>query len=243
MLYGHIIIDNWGWLFVLGTIIDSVAIIIGGILGSLLKGGIPQKINDAVMKAIALSVILIGISGSLKSINILLIIISMVIGCVVGEVIDIDGALNKFGERVESKFKGNGGRISEAFITSTLLFCVGAMAVVGSLESGLTGNNKTLFVKSVLDGVSALVFASSMGIGVILSSVAVFLYQGILTLGAQCLKGILTVDVVNNMTSIGSLLIIALGLNMLKVDKIKVANLLPAVFVPIVYQLIICFLK
>lgn len=222
----------------LGTVVNTGAIIIGCLIGLLLKGGIPQRINDTVMKGLALFVLLIGISGSLKADNMMVVIFSVVIGAVIGELIDIDKWLQDFGNKVEKGFRGKGGSISEAFVTTSLMFCIGAMAIVGSLESGLTGNHKLLYTKSMLDGVASIIFTSSLGIGVLLSAVAVFIYQGIITLAASVLKTILVTSVINDMTAVGSLLIIGMGLNMLGATKIKVANLLPAIFIPIIYQLI-----
>lgn len=226
-----------------GTIINVLAIILGSSIGLLLKSGIPEKISSTIMNGLALCIIYIGISGSLKAENSILIIISIVIGGILGELIDLDSKLMELGNFVEKKFKGKGGKLSEGFVSSSLLFCVGAMAIVGSLESGLQGNYKTLFAKSMLDGVSSIIFASTLGIGVMLSSVSVLIYQGIITLGASLLKNVLTTSVINDMTAIGSLLIIGLGLNMLKVTKIKVANLLPAVFIPIFYEILLKIFK
>jgi len=222
----------------LGTTVNAIAIITGGILGLLLKGGLPEKVKENVMNGLALCVLLIGISGAIKVNNLLLVIFSIVIGSIIGELIDFDRLLQRFGDRIERQFKGKGGKISEGFVTSSLLFCVGAMAIVGSLESGLTGNHQTIFAKSMLDGISSIVFASSLGFGVLLSAISVFIYQGTITLGATFLRAILTQGVILDMTAVGSLLIIGLALNMLKTTKIKVANLLPAVFIPIFYQVL-----
>lgn len=228
----------------IGTIINVLAIIGGSLFGFFLKGGIPKKINDTVMEGIALCVILIsilgiiGVSSSLKSKDMLVIIFSVAIGAIIGEVIDIDKKLKELGDIIEKKLKGRGGKISEGFVTASLVFCVGAMSIVGSLQSGLLGNYKTLYAKSVLDGISAIVFTSSLGIGVMLSAVSVLLYQGSITLAAGLLKGVLVTPVVNDMTAIGSILIIGIGLNMLGATKIKVANLLPCIFIPILYQVI-----
>lgn len=222
----------------LGTAVNAGAIIVGSIIGLLLKGGINERVKVTLMNGLALCVLFIGISGTLKTSNSLLVIISMVIGAITGELIDLDKWLQKLGDKIQEKFKGKGGSISEGFVTSSLLFCVGAMAIVGALESGLTGNHKTLFAKSMLDGITSIIFSSSLGIGVMLSSISVFIYQGIIAIAATYLKAILIQSVINDMTVVGSLLIIGLSLNMLKVTKIKVANLIPAVFVPIIYQLI-----
>lgn len=222
----------------LGTIVNVAAILIGGVLGLLLKGGIPERVKNTVMNGLALSVLLIGISGSLEVNNLLLVIISIVIGGITGELIDIDSKLQTLGDRIEVRFKGKGGKISEGFVASSLLFCVGAMSIVGSLESGLKNNHHTLFAKSMLDGISSIMFASSLGAGVLLSAVTVFLYQGTITLCATFLKVILVKSAIADITAVGSLLIIGLALNMLNVTKIKVANLLPAMLVPIFYQII-----
>jgi uncharacterized protein len=227
----------------IGTIVNAFAIIGGSLIGVLIKGGIPERINDTVMKGMSLCVLLISIlgitnvAGSLKHKDILIIIISIAVGAVIGEGIDIEKRLQNFGDMLERKLNGRGGKISEGFVSASLVFCVGAMAIVGSLESGLSGNHSTLFAKSVIDGISSIVFASSLGIGVLLSGVSVFIYQGTITLSAGLLKGVLMTSV-NDMTAIGSVLIIAIGLNMMGAVKIKVANLLPAIFLPVVYQII-----
>ena len=221
----------------LGTIVNAAAIIAGSLVGLLLRGGIPQRVNDTIMKGIGLCVVLIGMSSALKVDNTIVIIFSMVIGGILGEIIDIDKRLKNLGEKVEARLKGKGGRVSEGFVTATLVYCIGAMAIVGSLESGISGNHQTLFAKSVLDGISSIVFSSTLGIGVALSAVSVFLYQGIITLAASTLQGILIDSVIANMTAAGGLMIFAIGLNMLGITKIKVANLLPGIFIPILYYL------
>lgn len=227
----------------LGTIVNFSAIIVGSLIGLLVKGGVPEKISNTIMQGLALCVIYIGISGAIKGSNVMLIIISSVIGGFIGELLDIDNLLKKLGDKIENKFKGRGIKISEGFVTASLLFCVGSMSIVGSLESGLQGNNKILFAKSMLDGVASIIFSSTLGIGVMLSSVSVLLYQGVITIAASGLKTILIQSVITDMTAIGSLLIMGIGFNMLGMSKIKVANLLPAVFIPIFYQLILNLMK
>lgn len=221
-----------------GTLVNAAAIIAGSAVGLVFKGGIPEKVNDTLIKGLGLCVIFIGISGALKGNDMLVLIVSIALGGIIGELIDIDSRLKEFGDNLEKKLKGKGGRVSEAFVTSSLLFCVGAMAIVGALESGLTGNHEKLFTKSMLDGISSIIFASSLGVGVIFSAAAVFVYQGIITLGASALKGVLVTSVINDMTAVGSILIIGIGLNMLGSSKVKTANFLPAIFLPILYYLI-----
>lgn len=228
----------------LGTIVNALAIIGGCLAGLIVKGRLTEKISSTIMNGLSLCVLYIGISGALKGKDTLEIIICIALGALIGEIIDFDKRLNDLGDMIENKINGNkkhNGKekisISEGFVTSSLLFCVGAMAVVGSLESGLQGNHTTLFAKSILDGVSAIIFTSSLGIGVMLSSVAILIYQGSITLLAGCLSTVLTDSVISNMSAVGSLLIVGLAFNMLGVTKIKVANLLPAIFIPIIYGL------
>lgn len=229
----------------LGTIVNALAIIGGCLVGLVVKGRLTQKISSTIMNGLALCILYIGISGALKGKDTLQMIICIALGALVGEIIDIDKRLNNLGDMIEktinSKKKNSGSNerisISEGFVTSSLLFCVGAMAVVGSLESGLQGNHTTLFAKSILDGISSIIFTSSLGIGVILSSIAVLVYQGIITLLAGSLSTVLNDTVILNMSAVGSLLIIGLGFNMLGASKIKVANLLPAIFIPIIFGL------
>lgn len=226
----------------LGTIVNSIAVIVGCLVALIVKGRLTEKISTTIMNGLALCTIYIGISGALNGGDTLIMIISVAIGALFGEIIDIDKGLNKLGYYLESRFKGkkkNNISIAEGFITSSLLFCVGAMAIVGSLESGLKGNHDTLFTKSILDGISSIIFTSSLGIGVIFSAATVFLYQGVITLGAGLLSGVLSTAVITNMSAVGGLLIVGLGFNMLGITKIKIANLLPAIFLPIIFQLFI----
>lgn len=228
----------------LGTVVNSLAIIGGCLIGLIVKGRLTEKISTNIMNGLALCVLYIGISGALKGQDTLQIIICIAIGALIGEIVDIDKKLNDLGDMIEKKINNKRKStsdekisISEGFVTSSLLFCVGAMAVVGSLQSGLQGDNSTLFAKSILDGVSSIIFASSLGIGVMLSSIAILIYQGSIALLAGCLSSVLTDSVISNMSAVGSLLIVGLGFNMLGATKIKVANLLPAIFLPIIYSL------
>ncbi|BEP28123.1 DUF554 domain-containing protein [Helicovermis profundi] len=221
----------------LGTIVNSIAILIGSLIGILFKHGIPEKLNSSIMKSVGLSVMLIGLLNALKVNNLMLLIFSMLIGTIIGELIDIDKRLNIFGNKLERRFKGN--NISEGFVTATLLFCVGSMAIIGSIESGLTGNHQTLFAKSILDGTISILFASSLGIGVAISAISVFIYQGTITLSASFLKDILTANAITDISAVGGLLIISIGINMIFESKIKTANLLPAIFLPGIYYAVL----
>ena len=220
----------------LGTIVNGAAILAGGGLGLLLKKGLPQKLSDTVMQGLALICLYIGISGALKGSNTLLATVAMVAGGLLGALLDLDGKVNALAHWLERRVVKNsdGSTFGEGFVNATLLYCVGAMAVVGSLNSGLTGNHEVLFTKSMLDGVSAVIFASALGAGVLLSAAPVLLYQGAITLLAGALAPVLSSAAVAEMTCVGSLLIVAIGLNMLKLTSIKVMNFVPAIFLPIV---------
>lgn len=223
----------------LGSLVNSAAIILGGSIGLALKKGLSDRLANAVMNALALCVLYIGVSGMLKGENILITILSMVFGTLVGEGLDLDKKINQLGDAVEKKVSSPDAEVSvsKGFVTASLLVCVGAMAIVGALQSGLTGNHDTLFAKSLIDGIAAIVMASSLGIGVLLSAGLVLVYEGGISLFANVLAPLLTDSVINEMTCVGSLLIVGLALNMLKLTDLKIMNYAPAVFFPILLGL------
>ena len=213
----------------IATFVNCGVIIVGCIIGLFIKGGIPERFNKIIMNGLALCAMFIGFSGALEGNNTIITIVSMAVGALIGELIDIDKWLNKLGETIQAKLdKGDGkeSRIAEGFVNASLLYCVGAMSIVGALQAGLSGNYDTIYAKTVLDGVSSVIFSASMGIGVIFSSVTVLLYQGGITLCATFLSGILSQAVIAEMTAVGSLMIVGLGLNLLEVTDIKIACLL-----------------
>lgn len=223
----------------LGTIVNAAAIIAGALLGNFLKGGLRSNVKEIVMQGVSLTVILIGLSMALETQNVLVVTLSTVTGGILGELLKIEERLNNFGRRLEKRFSTGDGTFTRGFVTASLVFCVGAMAIMGSLESGLTGRHTTLFVKSILDGVTSVVFASSMGVGVAFSALPVFLYQGSITVAASYVKPLLTDAIIREMTAVGGLLIFAIGVNMLT-DRIhiRVGNLLPAIIVVIFLTII-----
>jgi uncharacterized protein len=221
-----------------GTIVNAAAVIAGSLVGILFKGSIPKKYNTTVMHAMGLAVILIGLTSALKTVNILLLIFSLAIGSIIGEALKIEDRLETIGKWIEKRVSNKLGAISEGFVTASLVYCVGSMAIVGSLESGLTGNHQTLFAKSILDGITSIVFASSLGIGVMFSAVSVFLYQGSITIASSSIKDLLTPEVVTEMSGVGGLLIAAIGINMIFTKRINVGNMLPAIFIPLLYYVI-----
>lgn len=214
----------------LGTIINSAAIVVGGVLGAFFQGVIKEKAKETVMAGLGLSVVLIGLTMALKTGNPLIVIGSLVLGGLLGEWIDIEAKLLHMAKKIETRFVKGESRLAQAFVTTSLVYCVGAMAVTGSLESGISGAHGTLFAKAMLDGISAVVFASTLGIGVALSSIPVFLYQGTITLLASWISQWLsqTPSTLIEMSATGGLLIVAIGLNILNIKQIRVGNLLPA---------------
>lgn len=240
-----------------GTLVNAAAILVGSLLGmlltwlaghfsTLLPAGstlLAERLKTIIMQGVALCVMYLGISGCLKGNNSLIAILSMVLGALIGELLDLDKRMRSLGDWVQKRTEHlvtNGGQasISEGFVTASLLFCVGAMAIVGALQDGLTGDHSTLFAKSLLDGISSIVFGASLGLGVAFSAVAILLYQGSISLMASFLQPYLGDAVIAEMTCVGSLLIVALSLNMLGLTKIKVMNLVPAIFLPILLCLV-----
>ena len=238
-------------MILLGTLANVMSILTGGAAGLALKKFLPKRITETIMQGIGLAVIIIGLSGALSaaftvadgkisSDHILIMIISLALGALIGELINIDGKLNAFAESREKKTAnpGEASTFAQGFITATLVFCVGSMAIIGALEDGINKNRDILFAKSILDGIAAMIFASTLGAGVLFSAVSVGVYQGAITLLAIFLAPYLNDVVVTQISLIGSVLIVSIGLNLLQIAKIKVSNLLPAIFVPIVYYII-----
>ena len=225
----------------LGTLVNMVTVILGGAIGLFLGSKFPKKLSDSLMKALGLCTLLIGISGLSKGENQLFTIISMAIGTIIGELLDLDLRLENLGKSVEKRFKKDGKNvtIAEGFVNASLLFCVGAMAIVGSLQSGLVGDNSMIFTKSLLDFTAAIIFASTLGFGVLLSAFPILIYQGGIVLLAHFLAPYLTESVIGDMTCTGSLIIIGLALNMLGITKLKVMNMVPAIFLPILMYLFV----
>ena len=212
-----------------GAVINAVAILIGSGVGILLMGRISDKFTKSILRAVGLCICIIGISGALRG-DIMLMVVSMAAGAFLGEVLRIDDGLNAVGQWVQKKLSKNGAgsSFSEGFVTSTLLFCVGAMAVVGSIDSGLRDDQSIIYTKSVLDGVTSLMLASTLGVGVLFSAFAVLIYQGSIELFAGFLQHLLTDSLIVQISAVGGVMIFGIGANLVFDIKIKVANLLPA---------------
>jgi uncharacterized membrane protein YqgA involved in biofilm formation len=227
-----------------GVLVNVLTVLLGGTVGLLFKKGIPEKVSRAVMIGLGVCTLYIGISGSLCGENVLILIAAVVLGAIIGTLLDIDGAMNRLAEKVEGKFRKEGQKISlaEGFVSATLLFCVGSMTVTGSLQAGLSGDNSVLITKAMLDLVSSMMLASSLGAGVLLSAVSVLVIQGGLALLAGLVAPFLGPAAINEMTCAGSLLIIMIGTNLMGITKFKVADYLPAILLaPILHNIVALF--
>ncbi len=225
----------------IGVFVNVAAVLLGSAVGLLFRKGIPERISKAVMLAIGLCTLYIGIDGTLEGSMTIVLILSMVFGTLIGTLIDIDDKINRVGLFLEEKLKREGDKssIAEGFMTGSLLFCVGAMTIVGSLNAGLKGDNTLLFTKSILDLISSCILASTLGVGVMFSALFVLVMQGGLVLLAGLLQNVLTDPaLIAELTCAGSVMIIGISFNMLGVTKLKVANYLPALLmVPLFYYL------
>lgn len=236
----------------LGTLGNIALILIGSTIGIIIKGGLKQRFQETIMNGLGLAVMFIGISGALEgllvitdgkivSTNIMLMIVSLAIGGFLGEAINIEAKLDRVGEWLKIKLKVNKEKdkgFVEGFVNSSLLFCVGAMAIIGSLRDGLSADPSMLLAKGVIDGVVAIFFASTLGIGVFFSVIPVGIYQGLITVAAGFVEPFLSERLISNLSFVGSVLIFAIGINMIFGKKIRAGNLLPAILVPIAYEII-----
>ena len=216
-----------------GTIINAVTIIFCSIIGLLFKKALPQRLCETITQGMGLGIMIIGISMALKTQNIIVLLVSLLFGAIVGELLNIEKQLKRLGDRLGSKMKKKDNTISQGFVTASLLFCTGSMGIMGAIENGLTGTYGILLSKSLLDGIFSIIFASTMGIGVLFSAIPVFLYQGGITLLAGSIKTLLSAGMINEMNAVGGVLIFAIGINMVKIKNLKIGNLLPAIVMPI----------
>jgi len=219
-----------GKLPLLGTIVNVAAIVAGSLLGLFFGHLLPEKVHRTLVLGLGLAVILIGLQLAFQTNQPLVLIGSLILGGITGEALRIENRLEKFGRRLQERFT-DAGDIAEAFVTASLLYCVGAMAVMGSIQDGLGGQPTILYAKSALDGTASIVLVSTLGIGVIFSVIPILLYQGALTLAAVSVQGLLTEPVISEMNAVGGLLIFSIGLDLLGIKKIPVGNLLPGIFV------------
>ena len=225
----------------LGTIVNSAAVIAGSTIGLLINTKIGERYKQVVFQAIGLFTIFLGVVMALKSKNYLILVFSLVIGALLGEWMDLENGVTRLGDKLKKKIKTKNERFSEGLVTAFLMFCMGSMTILGAFDEGLRGDTNLLFTKSVLDGFSSIILSATLGIGVLFAVIPLFLYQGGLTLFAMYLQQYLTETIINQMTSVGGILLIGLGISILEIKKIKVMNMTPALIVVIILALI--FLK
>jgi uncharacterized membrane protein YqgA involved in biofilm formation len=223
----------------LGNLINVAAILFGCLAGKLFGNRLKENYRDAAVKAGGLALLLLGMQMALSGNQFILILLSIVIGSIIGEALDIDGAMERFGKKVEEKLAAGNDGFSKAFVYSTLLFCIGPMSIMGSIAGGLRGEHGILITKAVLDGIFSAILTVTMGIGVIGSAVTTGVYQGAIVLCARWVERFLTEAIVTEMTATGGLLILAIGLNMLGIKEFKTANMLPALLLICIFVAII----
>ncbi len=224
----------------IGTIVNSAAIVLGGLIGSLFGEKIGERYTKPLLTAMAFVVAIIGIQGAIGTSSILIVVICMVIGLVVGIALRLDDRINSLGDKIKDRLAGTKickGQFSDAIVTSSLIFCVGSMAILGAIQAGLNKDYSTLFAKAVIDGVSAIAFSAALGPGVILSAIPVFIIQGAITLLARVAEPYLTSEIITEMSAVGGPVFLAMSVNMLELrqERIKIGDMIPAILMPIVY--------
>lgn len=228
-------------MILIGASVNAISIIVGGVLGFFIKKGLSERINEILMNGLGLIVLYVGVSGTLKGQQLLVVVFSIIFSVVIVEMINCNKKLKLFRNFVQSKYKafGRSQTMAEGFINCTLFVCVGAMAIVGSLQSGMVGNNEVLYAKAAIDFIAALIMSSILGIGVCFAAISVFLYEACLTLSSKAISGYLTTTVINEITCVGSILMIGLALNMMKITNIKLTKYILAPFLSILFCILL----
>lgn len=229
-------------MFLAGTILNAATVLVGGILGTALGANLPERLRVNVVRGIGLFTLVLGMRGAVDTQNVLVLLFAVLAGGLVGAALALDARLTALGDALQRRFAGRGGRVSEAFVTSSLVFCVGPLTFLGAIQNGLSGDIHLLAIKSVLDGFASLAFAASLGWGVLLSVGTILVYQGGLAAGASLFSNVLTDPMVKEMSAAGGLLIIGVGLRLLEIKDVKVADFLPAIVVaPTIVALLAAF--
>ncbi|KPK98784.1 MAG: hypothetical protein AMJ90_09830 [candidate division Zixibacteria bacterium SM23_73_2] len=221
-----------------GTLLNTATVIIGSLLGLLIGKRFSEKLNTMVMHALGLATLLIGAKMAFKTENILIVIGSLAIGGILGEILRIEDGLERLGQFIKSKLKSQSGNFVLGFVTSSLVFCVGPMTIVGSIKDGISGDASILYAKSILDGFASIAFASTLGIGVIFSALTVLIFQGSLTLLGAQLSFLMEPQILNELSATGGLIIVGIGFNLLGIKKIRVGNFLPALVISVIFALL-----
>ena len=217
-----------------GTLINASAVILGSIIGLIINSKIPKKITNTAFHGVGLFTIVLGIMMAIKTNNFLIMIFSIVIGAVIGEIIDVDKRINNFGDWIKKKYKTRNERFSEGFITAFMLYCMGSMTILGAFEEGIYGIPNLLVAKSVLDGFSSIVLAATMGIGVFFSFIPLIIFQGGLTLFASNMQTVFTEVIITELTAVGGVILLGLGITMLEIKKIRILNMLPSLIIVVI---------
>lgn len=219
----------------IGTLINVSTVIAGTAIGMLLKSKLPDKLIKTVFQAIGLFTLALGVMMSLKINNFLVVVFSLVLGAIIGELIDLEESMTKFSDSLKKKVKVGGERFSEGLLTAFLLFCMGSMTILGAFDEGMKGDTTLLITKSVMDGFAAIALSSALGIGVGFSIVPLLIYQGGLTIFAGYLGEFFSETMINEMTAVGGILLIGLGINILEIKKMKIFNILPALLLVVFF--------
>lgn len=219
-----------------GTLLNALTVLLGGIIGSLAGNRLPQRIHEALFGVLGLFTVLIGLLSAITTKNPLILLGSLLLGTIIGEIINIESGLERAGDWLQKRLARSGSTLSEAFVSASLVFCVGPLSILGSLDNGLSGDTTKLVIKATLDGFAALAFGATLGWGVLLAIITVLLYQGGLSLGAHAIAPLLmsNADAITELTATGGLILVAVGLKLLKIRDLRVANYLPSlVFAPL----------
>lgn len=227
----------------IGTIVNALAIIAGSLIGIMIGNRFSTKMRQIILQILGLITLVLGMQMALKSQNFMIVILSLLIGTFIGELIDLDHWINHWSEKVANRFssdknKDKSSNLTQGFLTTTLLYCVGAMAIIGAIQEGLENDSSVLFTKSVLDGISSIFFASTFGLGVLFSAIPVFIYQAFLTLLAQYLAPYFTESAIAELTGTGGIILIAISLGILEIKNIRTANLLLAIPLSMIFALL-----
>ncbi|HOK18525.1 MAG TPA: DUF554 domain-containing protein [Caldisericia bacterium] len=221
-----------------GTFVNIITVIVGSFIGILIGTKFPENIKKIAFDGVGLSSLALGIMLALKTDNIIIMVFSILFGAIIGELLKIEEFLENFGDKIKNKVKAKSS-FTEGFITATLIFCVGSMAIIGSINEGLTGDATILYTKSILDGITSIALSSTLGIGVMFSTLPILIYQGGITLFSSTIKNLFTTHAINMITGVGGVLIIGIGLNLLGIKKIKLANFLPALIIAFILSIFI----
>jgi len=222
----------------IGTFVNVGAVIVGSIIGIILRKNYPEKLTTITFQAIGLFTIFLGITMALKTEHYLILIFSLILGSIIGELLNIDAWLTKMSNSLKKKWHSQNDKFSEGLVTAFLLFCMGSMTILGAIEEGLGGNPNLLLTKSLLDGVASIALAAALGIGVMLSVIPLLIYQGGLTLFAKLFEQSVTIPIINELTAVGGIILIGLGITILEIKKLKVINMLPSLFIVVVLTII-----